>query len=82
MNRAFHLALRLYPWDYRARFAREILDNLQESPSGIRELGGLLKGALQEWNAKLTTSPMIRGRVLPDVRLMRPPGVPREAWFK
>jgi len=34
-----------------------------------------------EWIAKLTTSSSVRGRFLPDLRMMRPPGVPRGLWF-
>ena len=41
----------------------------------------LAAGAAAEWAAKLTTEPSVRGRSLPDVRMMRPAGVPREVWF-
>jgi len=45
------------------------------------ELAGLLTGAAAEWIAKLTSDSSVRGRVLPDVRMMRPAGMPRELWF-
>lgn len=47
----------------------------------LAELRGLVAGAVAEWIAKLTTDRCVRGRVLPDWRLMRPVGIPREVWF-
>jgi hypothetical protein len=38
-------------------------------------------GAGREWLAKLTTDRSVRGRYLPDLRMMRPVGVSRELWF-
>jgi hypothetical protein len=38
-------------------------------------------GAGREWLAKLTTEESVRGRSLPDPRMMRPVGVTRELWF-
>jgi hypothetical protein len=38
-------------------------------------------GAGREWLAKLTTEETVRGRSLPDLRMMRPAGVSREVWF-
>jgi hypothetical protein len=86
MQRAFfETLLRLYPADYRARFGTEMLNVLASASggrSGPGELIGLLIGAGREWIAKLTTDRSVRGRCLPDVRMMRPPGVPREIWFR
>jgi hypothetical protein len=45
------------------------------------EIGGLPTGAPAEWIAKLTSDPASRGRTLPDIRMMRPAGMPRELWF-
>jgi uncharacterized membrane protein YbaN (DUF454 family) len=36
------------------------------------ELAGLLTGATAEWIAKLTSDSSVRGRSLPDLRMMRP----------
>jgi hypothetical protein len=45
------------------------------------ELLSLIKGAVSEWIAKLTTDKSVRGRALPDLVMMRPPGVTREVHF-
>jgi hypothetical protein len=45
------------------------------------ELLGLIIGAVSEWIAKVTTDKSVRGRVLPDLVMMRPPGVTREVHF-
>jgi len=83
MTRIYHLLLRLYPYDYRAMFAEEMTRAFDQSTEDrrLREFAGLLIGAAREWIAKRTTDPMVRGRVLPDVRMMRPAGVTRELWF-
>lgn len=94
LPKAYRTLLRLYPSDYRARFALEMLTafkqtaeqrRLQSSPAFMRffigEFIDLLLGAGAEWIAKLTTDNSIRGRCLPDLRMMRPPGVPQEVWF-
>jgi hypothetical protein len=47
----------------------------------LGEFIGLLIGVGAEWIAKLTTDSSVRGRCLPDLRMMRPTGVPRELWF-
>jgi hypothetical protein len=47
----------------------------------IGEFIGLLSGVGAEWIARLTTDSSVRSRCLPDLRMMRPPGVPRELWF-
>jgi hypothetical protein len=89
MKSAYNALLRLYPRDYRAMFAKEMrraFDITSAEHRGdwvfiTRELTGLAQGALSEWFAKLTTDQTARGRVLPDIVLMRPPGVPREIHF-
>ncbi len=93
-RRAYRTLFRLYPWDYRTRFAAEMLNSFEraaEERGGqgrlvfIRflfvELAGLIHGAGAEWIAKMTTDRSVRGRCLPDLRMVRPPGVPRELWF-
>ena len=85
MRRAYHALLRLYPADYRAMFAAEMartFDQIADDRLTLAELFGLLSGAASEWIAKWTTDPSVRGRSLPDVRMMRPPGVPKELWFR
>lgn len=94
LRQAYRTLLRLYPRDYTARFAREMQNTfdqaaeerrLQSRPVFVRfllaEFSDLLIGAGAEWLAKLTTDSSVRGRCLPDLRMMRPPGVPRELWF-
>ena len=93
-ERAYRTLLGLYPGDYRARFALAMKHafaraagerRLQGRPVFIRfllgECIGLLKGIGAEWIAKLTADRSVRGRSLPDLRMMRPPGVSRELWF-
>lgn len=83
MNRAYRALLKLYPYDFRAAFEPEMLAAFAR-PGGDRrraELTGLLAGAAIEWIAKLTSDPSVRGRTLPDVRMMRPAGMPRDVWF-
>jgi len=86
MKRVYRVLLRLYPRDFRALFAGEMQRAFEiaceeRRASGVRECLGLLKGAFAEWMAKLTTDNAIRGRVLPDRLLMRPPGVSWEAHY-
>jgi hypothetical protein len=82
MRRAYRILLRLYPYDFRAAFGGEMLADRDAAPSrGIAELLDVAKGAAAEWFAKLTTDPVHRGRSLPDVRMMRPPGITRAEWF-
>jgi hypothetical protein len=87
MKRAYAILLRLYPRDYRAMFAQEMRRAFEITAGDAslffvsKELVGLLKGALSEWAAKLTTDKTIRGRILPDLVMMRPPGVTREVHF-
>lgn len=93
-RRAYRALLRLYPYDYKERFAREMLSafeqgeaerRLQCRPAFFRfivvEFVDALSGAGVEWMIKWTTDRAVRGRCLPDLRMMRPPGVPRERWF-
>jgi hypothetical protein len=94
VKRAYTTLLRLYPRDYRALFAAEMLTAF-EITAGERhaagrpvyfcfvaaELIGLVKGVVSEWIVKLTTDPSIRGRSLPDRLMMRPPGVPWEVYY-
>ena len=93
VRRTYRTLLRLYPADYRARFAREMQNAFERAQERrllsrpdfirflLREFTGLLTGAGAEWIAKLTTDSAVRGRCLPDLRMMRPPGVPRDLWF-
>lgn len=48
---------------------------------GLSELAGLGMGVFAEWLAKLRTDRSLRGRSLPDRLMMRPPGVPWEAYY-
>jgi hypothetical protein len=94
LERAYGTLLRLYPNDYRAVFATEMLSAFEQAAGARRlqprlafvrfllsEFISLFIGAGAEWIAKLTTASSVRGRCLPDLRMMRPPGVPRELWF-
>lgn len=94
MKRVYQAILRLYPYDYRASFTSEMtaafdqtaLDRRAQGLSAylrfcFAELTNLAFATSQEWMAKLTTAKMIRARTLPDLRMMRPPGVSREEHF-
>lgn len=94
MRRAYRVLLRLYPYDHRALFAAEMLTTFEESADerrgrgcavficfSLAELIGLVTGAGAEWIAKLTSDSSDRARCLPDLRMMRPPGVTRETFF-
>jgi hypothetical protein len=94
LARTYRVLLQLYPHDYRAMFATEMwavfeqtskerrrLENRALVRFFLREFIGLLIGAGAEWIAKWTTDRSVRGRCLPDLRMMRPLGVPRELWF-
>ena len=94
MRQAYEILLRLYPRDFRAAFSPEMLMAFERSAVERRaqgtadyigfaasELIGLVIGAAREWIAKLTTDCSLRGRSLPDRRIMRPPGVPWEAYY-
>jgi hypothetical protein len=86
--------LRLYPWDYSNAFSADMTAAFDQACEERRrrgrrhfvrfatnELAGLIWGAQKEWLAKLTTHEAVRGRSLPDLRMMRPVGVTRELWF-
>lgn len=83
-RRLYPAFLRLYPYDYRSRFEAEMLASLLIPGDGrrpVRELAGLLRGAIREWIDKWTTPEWFRGRRLPDLRMMRPVGVTKREWF-
>jgi hypothetical protein len=94
LQRAYQTLLRLYPSDYASLLGGEMLDAFEQAAEERRrqsrlafirflvaEFSGLSFGAAEEWFDKLTTDPSVRGRHLPDLRMMRPPGVARELWF-
>jgi hypothetical protein len=83
MKRAYRMLLKLYPYDFRAAFAAEMLAAFAWVDADRRgaELAGLVTGAATEWIVKLTSGRSVRGRILPDLRKMRPAGMPRELWF-
>lgn len=67
-------------------FDRTAGDRRAQSPSAyirfvLTELAGVRMGAVAEWLAKLRTDRSLRGRSLPDRLMMRPPGVPWEAYY-
>jgi len=84
----YRAALRLYPADYRARFAAEMRATFREALTErrrrvrftIAECGSVVLGAGREWISKLTTDAAVRGRRLPDCRVMRPVGVTPQEW--
>jgi hypothetical protein len=86
--RVYKEALRLYPADYRARFASEMHATFREAlaerrravPFTIAECISVVLGAGREWLSKLTTDAATRGRRLPDCRVMRPVGVTPQEW--
>ena len=83
MKRAYAAVLKLYPYDFRAAFAAEMLAAFSAVDADRRgaELAGLLTGAAAEWIAKFSSDRWVRARALPDLRMMRPAGMPRELWF-
>lgn len=93
IERVYGLALRLFPADYRARFSAEMQLAFAEAAGDHRgagtmvwvrfalaELTSLISGIATEWLAKLTSDGAVRGRCLPDCRMMRPVGVTRGEW--
>ncbi len=84
MTRAYRISIGLYPYDFRAAFGAEMLAALSQEEARRRaaELAGLLTGAAVEWIAKMTSDSSVRARNLPDLRMMRPAGMPRELWFR
>lgn len=94
MRQAYATLLRLYPRDFRASFAAEMLTAFERTAEeqhacgraalarfAVTELAGLLISCGVEWVAKLTTDSSVRGRYLPDRLMMRPPGVAWEAHY-
>ncbi len=83
MARVYRLILRLYPYDFLARFEAEMLAAFKHHrrASVVDELAWLWVGAAREWVAKWAAPKHIRGRHLPDLRMMRPVGVSKEMWF-
>jgi hypothetical protein len=83
VERAYRALLKLYPYDFRAAFAAEMLAAFAAVGPAHRgaELASLVTGAAAEWIAKLTSDSFVRARSLPDRRMMRPAGMPRELWF-
>jgi hypothetical protein len=94
MGQVYRTLLRLYPSDYRALFALEMQNAFERAAEERRLLGGavfvrfllgefigLLSGVGAEWIAKLTADSSVRGRCLPDLRMMRPPGISRDLSF-
>ena len=94
IKHAYQALLRLYPADYKASFAAEMLNTFMKATEACRaqgrlrfvrftlaELVGIIIGAANEWVSKWTTDSSIRGRCLPDLQKMRPPGVPQKLWF-
>lgn len=83
MKRAYRALLALYPYDFRAAFGAEMMAAFARVDARRRgaELASLPIGAAAEWIAKLTSDRSLRGRSLPDLRMMRPAGMPRELWF-
>ena len=93
VERVYAVALRLYPADYRARFAAEMLATLRQAAddhcgdgawASLRfawtETASLVLGIGLEWIAKAASDRSSRGRYLPDCRRMRPPGVTARQW--
>ncbi|HYL73199.1 MAG TPA: hypothetical protein VEU96_03285 [Bryobacteraceae bacterium] len=94
MKRCYQALVRLYPYDYQVSFTAEMVTVFEHSALECRaqgllsylrfcsgDLTGLVLAAPREWMAKWTTPRMIRGRALPDLRMMRPAGVSRETHF-
>jgi hypothetical protein len=93
-ERAYALALRLFPCDYRANLAAPMLATFEDSARELRrrptrliafrflaEFAELACAIAAEWFAKLTTDVATRARCLPDCRMMRPVGVMRHEWI-
>ncbi len=93
MKRIYTLVLKVYPRDFKAAFAPEMINAFDRATEECRrpgrsyarfvsaEVAGLLAGAAAEWFAKLTTDAAVRGRCIPDRLLMRPPGVSWDAHY-
>ena len=94
VRQTYRTLLGLYPNDYRAAFATEMISVFEQAAEErrresrpafirfvLREFIDVLIGAGLEWIDKLITNNSVRGRSIPDLRMMRPPGVRRELWF-
>jgi hypothetical protein len=81
LGRLCRAAIELYPYDFRATFAADMLVTLDESPPRFRDLISIISGAGREWFVKLATNRYVRAHCLPDVRMMRPAGISKEIWF-
>jgi hypothetical protein len=81
LARLCRAAVDLYPYDFRAMFAVDMLATLDERPPRFRDLTSIIFGAAREWFVKLTSDHVIRAHALPDVRMMRPAGISKEVWF-
>ncbi len=80
----YRALLRLYPEDYAATFASEMMaafekgweEHSRRFPSLLRfasmEFAGLIAGAATEWMAKLTTNRSVRDRNLSELRFAGP----------
>ncbi len=91
---AYAGGLRLLPRDYRTRFAAQMLSTFEASWHACRpgrinatvfvaaEWRSLMAAIALEWIEKWHANPARRGSLMPDVQLMRPPGVRREDWFR
>ena len=95
MTSAYLFLLNLYPRDYKLRFAPEMAQafetlkvdrqrkgQLQVVCFVIVELFTLLMSAAAEWKAKMTSSPSVRWRCLPDLMVMRPSGISTACWYQ
>jgi hypothetical protein len=94
MRTAYRVLLSLYPQDFRVWFAAEMTNAFEARAGECRARGlafflsfafaeviGLVKGAAAERAARTATDPAVRARAVPDLRMMRPPGIPRDAYF-
>jgi len=94
MERIYRALLGLYPYDFRLWFGTDMVDAFGRSAAdvrtqgaavylylAIRELASLVAGCAAEWFAKWTGDREARARSLPDWRMMRPVGIPKEVWF-
>jgi hypothetical protein len=90
----YRLLLRLYPRDFRVWFAAEMSAAFDARAVEYRargagaylrfaltELMDIPKGAAAERVARFATDPARRARSVPDLRMMRPPGITRNSYF-
>ena len=92
-ERIYAAALRLFPADFRGRFAPEMSGAFAAAVCDRRDAGlvrlvdfliveatALALAVGREWIRKLTSDPVVRFRVFPDCRRMRPIGITRAEW--